>query len=142
VRVLYVERYLEPEATYSDVAWCEEDGDRDDAEASLSRAYRAVDEACASAELLLQQIQQECVEDGVEVPELEGQVMQQQNRARTNNKAEQLGFLCDAIRLVKRVCSGWSHHWLNLRWHMSRGYTLRQLGFPMSGPQTLKHPLF
>ena len=142
VSVLYVDRYLEPEETYRGVGWCEEDGDRGDAEASLSRAYRAVDEACASAELLLQQVQQECVENGTEIPELEGQVMQRQNRARTNKKAEQLSFLSDAIRLIKRVCSGWSHHWLNLRRNMSRGYTLKRLGFQMSGPQTLKHPLF
>src|SRR5271167_805014 len=65
VRVAYVDKYLEPDETYRDVAWCEEDGDREDAEASLSRAYRAVDEACASAELLLQQVQQECVDNGV-----------------------------------------------------------------------------
>lgn len=142
VRSRYVEKYLEPGATYRDAAWGDEDGDRADAEASVSRAYRAVKEAGESAELMVQQIQQECVEAGMPIPEMEREETQQELYARTDRKARQLGLLILAMWLARLVSGECRPSWLMLKVYMSCGYTLCNLGFRLSGPQSLKQALF
>jgi hypothetical protein len=139
VRLGYVSEYLETGKTYRDVAWGDADGDNNDAEASVSRAYRAVEEACDSAEIFMQQVQQELIENGVEVPELDVEPI----KATSNEKKQrQMFFLKLAMRLAKNSCGCCVHSWLVLRRHISTGYSLRQLGFWLSAPRTLKQPLF
>lgn len=139
VRLEYVSQYLETGKTYRDVAWGEADGDNDDAEASVSRAYRAVEESCDSAEIFMQQVQQELIENQVEVPELDVEPVK---ATRKEKKQRQMFFLKLAMRLAKNFCGCLLHSWLQLRRYISTGYSLRQLGFWLSAPRTLKQPLF
>lgn len=142
LQALYVDEFLNSNSTYREAAWCDEDGERNDAEASLSRAYRAVSDACESAELLLLQVQQICVESNVIIPEIENEVIPQQNRARTPNKARLLSLLMLLLQLIRRLDLRIKPAWLCLKKYMSRGYTLLRLGFQLSGPQSLKQALF
>jgi hypothetical protein len=139
VRLEYVSQYLETEKTYRDVAWGDADGDNVDAEASVSRAFRAMEEACDSAEIFLQQVQQELVESGEKVPELDVEPIK---ATRAEKKQRQLVVLTLAMQLAKRFCGCCVHSWLLLRRHISAGYPLRQLGFRLSAPRTLKQRLF
>ncbi len=139
VRLEYVSQYLETGKTYRDVAWGDADGDNNDAEASVSRAYRAVEEACDSAEIFIQQLQQELIENGVKVPELDVEPIK---ATRTEKKQKQMYFLKLAMLLAKEFCGCCAHSWLLLWRYISEGYSLHQLGFQLSAPRTLKQPLF
>jgi len=139
VRLEYASEYLETDKTYRDIAWGEADGDNEDAEASVSRVFRAVEEACDSAEIFIQQVQQELVESGVEVPELD---VEPAKVTMKGKKQRQIVLLRLAMRLAKKFCGCCMHSWLLLRRYMSAGYPLCQLGFQLSAPRTLKQPLF
>lgn len=142
IQALYVHQLFQSNSTYRNAAWCDEDGERNDAEASLSRAYRAVSDACDSAENLLQQIQQVCIEEGVVIPEIERKVTTQQKRARTLTKKRLLGFLVLVLQLLGRLGLKVKPSWVSVKKYMSRGYALPELGFRLSAPQTLKQALF
>lgn len=139
VQVEYVSQYLETDRTYREVAWSDVDGDNDDAEASVSRAFRAVEEACESAEAFLQQVQQELVENQTTVPELDAEVCK---ATKKRDKQKKMELLLLAIRLAKRFCACCLHSWVLIKRYISHGYLLRQLDFRLSAPRTLKHPLF
>lgn len=139
VQLEYVCQYLESESTYRDVAWSDVDGDNDDAEASVSRAFRAVEDACESAEIFLQQVQQELIENKESVPELDATVLK---AARRREKQRKIVFLSLAIRLAQGFCGRCAHSWILIKRYMSNRYLLCQLGFRLSAPRALKQPLF
>lgn len=138
----YVKRYMTTDESYREVAWGDMDGDNVDAAASLSRVFRAVAEACTSAEMFLQHVQQELVQLRIAVPELDAEWVKP---VQTGKKLEQLFFLFYAIVLAMTFCGGYTHRWSLLRRHISvrrsSGYSLRYLDFRLSAPQTLQHPL-
>ncbi len=139
VHAEYVKAYLTTEASYRDVAWSDLDGDNLDAEASLSRAFRAVGEACDSGEVFLQQVQQGLVEQQIEVPELDAEWVKP---VQSGSKLQRLFFLFIAMLLAARFCSECRDSWLFVRRYISLGYSLKQLGFRLSAPQTLQQTLF
>jgi len=136
----YVNHVIEKSYSLREAAWSEEDGDREDAGASVSRAFRAMDEAGKWADQALRRMQEKLVEEGIKWDEMELHV--KSPVARSADKQRRLDLLAYANALYKRFWGDASAGLLLFWSRTSSRYASSNLGYWLSAPQSLKHPPF
>lgn len=135
----YTEQILEGKSL-RETAWSEEDGDREDAEASVSRVYRAVDDACKLVDKAIQKMHEKLQKEGVKLEELRSRI--EKFSVKSEEKQKKLNLLAYANRLYKRFW-GDAETGLLLFWSRVSGrYGKSNLGYRLSAPQTLKQQPF
>jgi transposase-like protein len=122
--------------TYREAAWSEEDGDNQDAAASLSRAFRAGERACQNATEHLLETQQVLLDADVEPEQIHCEPdCSSSNRARSQVKQRQLRVLNQVFALLQRWfgdCEG----------AICAAYRSLGLGFRLPTPHAMQHALF
>lgn len=140
----YIVTYAQQETTYRDVAWGEHDGSNTDAEASLSRAFRAVAEACKLSSELVQRVQRACLEAGVDLMAAAQLPVRAANsdRAQSAEKAKGLELLSYAISLTSQLCPDVLQQFFWCRQEIFGAYHSGWQFLRLSAPQSLKQALF
>jgi len=144
VQATYVTSYIRGETSYREVAWAEDDREREDAEASLSRSYRAVDEACRRALELLFRAQRGLVSSVTDLlcePTETGEE-RWGRRAKSQQKRDQLNLLSYLFRLLSHVLEKKAEPEIDWSAGIFAKYRGLTLGFRLSTPQSLKQALF
>src|SRR5262249_12518740 len=144
VQATYVTSYMGSSASYRETAWAEHDGERQDAEASLSRAYRAVNEACELAVELVFEAQRRLVNSDIAVSEKLPEPVQYPNslRSESHQKHRQLNQLSYLFRLLSHFATRKVEAESEKPAEICAAYRRLALEFRLSTPQSLKQALF
>jgi hypothetical protein len=144
VSATYVEEYAMNESSYRKAAWGEHDLDRDDAESSTARAFRAVSDACGSVDEMLMAVQQACTDAAVNLigePFEEVQCPNSSN-AKSEKKRIRLNRLSYLFGMLSRFLHVPTVAMLEKNAAISAAYRKLFLGSRLSAPHSLKQALF
>ena len=131
----YVSKVMN-DSTYREAAWSEDDGDNQDAAASLSRAFRAGERACQNATEHLLETQQVLLDADVEPEQIHCEPdCSSSERARSQQKQKQLCALSQVFGLLQR----W---FADHEGAICAAYRSLDLGFPLPTPHAMQHALF
>ncbi len=137
VRENYVAEFESGEKTYREVAWSEEDADREDAAASVSRTFRAVQEAVEVATELTLEAQGQLIESQTELQKDLGttDTTQAEARAKSACKRDLLKTLRYLFVLLNQIfCNGSSP--------ICHAYRALNLGFRLPTPHSMQQAPF
>lgn len=135
VRESYVVAYCSEKLTYRELAW--KDSEQDDAEASLSRGFRAVGEAASESQEMLLAVQEHLVKAGVateSVPFVE-ESAPAETKEGAKQKPQQLSYLRRLFCLLRHFFGGSERA-------ICAAYRSLCLGFRLPTPHTLQQALF
>lgn len=127
--------YMQSDSVMRAVAWADE-ADEANASTSLSRVYRAVDEACDTAVEVMLEVQQSVIQAGVSLEKcVEAETVQPQKEGKTNGKQVRLKVLAAVFSELGKLCRGESES-------IRSAYRALMLVFRFPTPHRLKHALF
>lgn len=135
VQEQYVSTYSSEKLTYRELAW--KDSEQDDAEASLSRGFRAVAEAATESKVMLLELQAQLMEMGVtceSVPVVEESTTPK-GKESSNQKPQQLSYLRRLFCLLQ-------HFFGDEKGAICCAYRSLCLGFRLPTPHKLQQALF
>ena len=133
----YVSGFVSEAASYCELAWGDDDGDMEDAAASISRAFRAVSKAAIEARSNLLALHQQILQPGLalDLKSLTRNLPTPAHQIRSEQKRLQIEALMTLFALIRQRCADdWSA--------ICVAYRALRLGFPLPTPHSLQYALF
>jgi hypothetical protein len=133
----YVSDFVSGEASYCELAWGDDDGDRDDAAASVSRAFRAVSKAAIEASRNLMALHQNMLQPGLalNLQSLNIHSILPARQIKSEQKRLQIEALRVLFALLGQRCA-------DDQSAICDAYRTLRLGFRLPTPHSLQYALF